>query len=89
MKGLIAATLVAIPVVGMACEWKVRDQVTEVTPDQIRFGVQGGAFVPTDPDAATAVLLAAGEALARDTELLICVPTSGRLVAERAAVPKP
>lgn len=86
MKGLIAATLVAIPMVAHAeCEWHVRDQVTQVTPDEIRFGVQGGARVPEDPVVATAVLQEAGDALARDVQLLICVPTSGPFVAVKAA----
>ena len=87
----ILFALALIPGFALAqCErWLTRDMVTEIKPDEIRFGVQGGARVSSDEAEAFAAITEAAKAMAANVELHICVPNSGQLVVHAAAAARP
>lgn len=108
---LIIATAL-IPVSALAqsaafdcARWETFDRVTQIAIEsnerdsQVRFGVQGRAFLtlPEDPETAAAVIREAADAMARYVlnpeeggEINICFPESGqRSRALKAASAKP
>lgn len=88
---ILLLAIVLIPDSALAqCErWLLRDNVTRIEPDQIRFGVQGGALVSADAAEAAAAIVEAAKAMAADVELHICVPNGGQLVIHAAAAARP